>query len=116
MKHRQIESLDQKQMPFSEGLQTPYGFIGYLRIVIFIAQSHSLKDRRRVIERIKQKARNNFNISVGEKPCQMWKNCELFFICANYTKKYALETIERLEESIRSYNDVQIVAVDKGVV
>lgn len=115
MKHRQTESLGQSQMLLSDSPQGPRGFIGYLQVVVFIAQSQSLKDRRQVIERIKHRAKNNFNISVGEKPCEMWKNCELFFICANYTKKYVLETIDHLEKFIRSYNEIQIIAIEKGV-
>jgi len=62
-----------------------------------------------------QRARNNFNISVGERSSKMWKNCELLFICANYTKQYVLETIDHLEEFIRSYNDVRVIAIEKGV-
>jgi len=114
MKHRQAEQLS--QVSFSEDLGVPRGFIGYLQAAMFIAQSRSLKDRRRVVERLKQKAKNKFNVSVGEKPCQVWKNCELFFICANYTRQYALETIDCLEQFLRSYSDVQIVAIEKGVV
>lgn len=103
-------------MGLGEDLQAPRGFIGYLQVVIFIAQSRSLKDRRRVVERLKQRAKNNFNISVGEKPSQMWKNCELFFICANYTKRYVLETIDCLEQFLRAHNEVRIIAIEKGVV
>lgn len=75
-----------------------------------------MKDRRRIVEPIKQKARNNFNVSVGEKPSQMWKNCELFFICANYTKHCVQETIDRLEDFVRSYAEIQVVAIEKGVI
>jgi uncharacterized protein YlxP (DUF503 family) len=40
--------------------------VGVLRIELAIYESHSLKDKRRVIKGIKDRLINRFNVSVGE--------------------------------------------------
>lgn len=40
--------------------------IGILVIEIFISQNRSLKDKRRIINSIKEKVRNKFNVSFSE--------------------------------------------------
>ena len=40
--------------------------VGVLRIELAIYESHSLKDKRRVIKGIKDRLTNRFNVSVGE--------------------------------------------------
>lgn len=91
------------------------GFIGYLKLNIFIPHSRSLKDKRQVLDRIKQRARNNFNVSVAEMPTNKWQRGELFFVCINYTRNYANDLMERIESFIRSENDIHILETEKGV-
>ena len=40
--------------------------IGVLKIDILLSDSHSLKDKRRVLRKLKDRLKNNFNISVAE--------------------------------------------------
>ncbi|RKY38112.1 MAG: hypothetical protein DRP72_02450 [Candidatus Omnitrophota bacterium] len=41
-------------------------FIGYLKVDIYIPYCHSLKEKRQIIARIKERLRNKFNVSVAE--------------------------------------------------
>ena len=90
-------------------------FIGYLKMNLFIAHSRSLKDKRRVTERLKQRVKNNFNVSVAEKPSNKWQVCELVFTCVNYTRQYVSGALDRLEDFIRFDGDISILEVEKGI-
>jgi len=92
------------------------GFIGYLRINIFIPHSRSLKERRQVVESVCKRIRNNFNISVAQKPTDNWKSCELFFVSAHYTKSYASDLMGRIEDFIKEEGNIHILKTEKGVV
>jgi hypothetical protein len=91
------------------------GFIGYLRVDIFIPHSRSLKERRQVIERLKQRIRNSFNISLAEKPDDRWQKCGLLFACANYTRNCAGDIMGRLEDFIRQEDGIHIIEVERGI-
>jgi hypothetical protein len=40
--------------------------VGILQLVIFIKNSNSLKDKRRVLHSLKERLRNNFNLSIAQ--------------------------------------------------
>jgi uncharacterized protein YlxP (DUF503 family) len=40
--------------------------VGIARLTIFIPQSHSLKEKRMVLRRIKDRARQKFNVAIAE--------------------------------------------------
>ncbi|OPX29777.1 MAG: hypothetical protein B1H08_03155 [Candidatus Omnitrophica bacterium 4484_171] len=91
-------------------------FVGCLKADIFIPYSRSLKDKRRVIRRIKHKVRNNFNVSVAEKPSDKWQTCELSFVCVNYAKDFVDKTISSIEKFISLDRDVQLVGIKIDVI
>jgi len=91
-------------------------FIGYLKINIFIPHSRSLKMKRQIIERIKNKVRNNFNVSIAERPSDKWQICELSFVCVNYTKRCIHKTMQCVEEFVRFNNEVNILNVEKEII
>ena len=90
-------------------------FIGYLKTVIHIPHSSSLKDKRQVVSKIKQKARNKFNIAVSEKPSDKWQVSELSFVCINYSKKCVEETMHKIESFMQLFNDIYIVETEGSV-
>jgi len=91
-------------------------FVGCLKAAVFIPYSQSLKDRRRVIRRIKQKVRNNFNVSVAEKPSDKWQACELSFVCVNYAREFVDKTISSIEEFISLDRDVELLGVERDII
>jgi len=90
-------------------------FIGYVRTIVHIPYSLSLKDKRRVANRIKQRARNTFNVSVSEKPSDKWQICELSFVCVNYTRRHTQEVVDKLERFVGLFSDLQIIEIEKEV-
>jgi len=40
--------------------------VGVLRLTLYLAESHSLKDKRAVLRKIKARVRNEFNVSIAE--------------------------------------------------
>ncbi|OQX86110.1 MAG: hypothetical protein B6D55_06535 [Candidatus Omnitrophica bacterium 4484_70.2] len=90
-------------------------FIGYLKVKLFIPNSHSLKEKRQLISGIKQRIRNSYNISVGEKPLDKWQITELSFVCVNYTKRCVEKTMFKVEEFIHFYKDVQVLDTEREI-
>ncbi|HDN85971.1 MAG: DUF503 domain-containing protein [Candidatus Omnitrophota bacterium] len=90
-------------------------FIGYLKVDIYIPYCHSLKEKRQIIARIKERLRNKFNVSVAEKPSDKWQRSELSFVCVNYTKSCLDEIMLKIEEYIRFHNDLHILDTQKEI-
>jgi len=90
-------------------------FIGHLRVTVHIPHSLSLKDKRRVMNKLKARARNTFNISVSEKPSDKWQIGEVSFACINYTKKYVSEMMDNVEKFIQSLAEIQIIEVERDI-
>ncbi len=40
--------------------------VGVLRLTLYLAESHSLKEKRAVLRKIKSRVRNEFNVSIAE--------------------------------------------------
>ncbi len=56
-------------------------FIGVLQIELFIGESQSLKDKRRIIRSLVDKVKNKFNVAVAETgKLDSWNYCGLSFV------------------------------------
>ena len=52
--------------------------VGVLRVTLYLADSHSLKEKRGVVRRIKSRVRNEFNVSIAECAAQdVWQTIVL---------------------------------------
>jgi uncharacterized protein len=52
--------------------------VGVLRLVVYVSDSHSLKEKRGVVRKIKGRVRNDFNVSVAEiAGHDLWQKVEL---------------------------------------
>jgi len=52
--------------------------VGVLRLTLYIESSHSLKEKRAVLRKIKDRVRNEFNVSIAE--CgeyDLWQKAQL---------------------------------------
>ena len=91
-------------------------FLGYIRLVIFIPHSRSLKDKRQVIESLISKLQNNFKIAVAEKPSDKWQSAELSLACVNYNKTKINSLIEKIENFLRFSREFSIVEIEKQII
>jgi len=52
--------------------------VGVLKLTLYLPENHSLKGKRGVINKIKARVGNNFNVSISECDAQdMWQRAEL---------------------------------------
>lgn len=52
--------------------------IGVLEIVLYLPESHSLKDKRQVVKSLKDKVRQRFNVAVAEvDDLDLWQKAHL---------------------------------------
>lgn len=52
--------------------------VGVLLLTLYIDESHSLKEKRSVLQKIKQRVRNEFNVSISECSEQdLWQKTQL---------------------------------------
>jgi uncharacterized protein len=57
--------------------------LGLLTIELHLADSHSLKDRRRIVTSLKERVRQRFNVSVAEADFgELWQRGGLIISCA----------------------------------
>lgn len=90
-------------------------FIGYYKVNIFLPNSLSLKEKRQILLRIKDKIRRRFNVAVAEKPLDKWQIAELSFVCINYTRQCVDELMSKIDEFLRLRNDIQIIECEKEI-
>ncbi|MCM8786717.1 MAG: DUF503 domain-containing protein [Candidatus Omnitrophica bacterium] len=91
-------------------------FLGCIKFEIFIPYSHSLKEKRQILESIKQKIHNNFNVSVAIKPSEKWQYGELSLAVINYDRDCINKIFDCIEEFVRFNNTIQIVGVEKEII
>ncbi len=73
--------------------------VGILTIAIFLPESHSLKDKRRVLKSLKDRLRSKHNISVAEVDGQeLWQRATVGIAAVSNARV----PIERLFEVIQS--------------
>lgn len=91
-------------------------FIGYMRANIFISHSRSLKNKRQIVLRVKQRLRNNFNVAIAEKPSDKWQICELSFVCVSYRKNCVHEMIDAIEEFLKNNCEFSLLEAERQII
>jgi hypothetical protein len=77
--------------------------IGLLEVSLSIPESHSLKDKRRVLRSLKDRVINRMNVSVGEVGSQdLWNFAEMAFVTVAAEKKVVERRLADLCGFLRS--------------
>jgi hypothetical protein len=78
--------------------------IALLTLEIHIPHAQSLKDKRMVVRRLKDRLRSKFNVAVSETDHQeLWQRAALSVVTVGSDEEYARQTLQlSLEESERS--------------
>ena len=85
--------------------------IGLVTVRISIPEARSLKDKRSVLRRLKDRILNKMNVSVAEVGRQdLWKSAELAFVTVAATSKIVQKRISDLSTILRS--DPRYVLID----
>lgn len=89
----------------------PYVFVGALKIDLLILESHSLKEKRMVLRRIKNHARDRFGLTVVEVGAhELWQRAELGLATASGDRGKLMELLDDAWRCIASSEGVEPLA------
>jgi uncharacterized protein len=78
-------------------------YVGVLKITLLIRDSHSLKDKRAVVRRIKDRVGQKFAVGVAEVgSLDAWQRAELGLALCGSDRAFVGETLERVTGFVRS--------------
>jgi len=84
--------------------------IGLLRIILRIPGSNSLKDRRRVLQRIKDMLRKKYNISIAEiDDKDKWQKVILAIAHVGDQRNQVDRSLAKVVDFISGFNSIEIV-------
>ncbi len=84
--------------------------VALLNVEILVPGSSSLKEKRSVLKRIKDRSRNKFNVSVAEVAFQdKWQRAQLAFATVSNDYKRAEETLQNVFKMLDSDYGFEIV-------
>ena len=83
--------------------------IGLMRFQLYIPYSHSLKNKRQIVNRLKDKIRNKFNVSVCEKPSNNSKFSEINIVCINYSTEVIENTFNCIKKFVFQNREYEVL-------
>ena len=84
--------------------------VGICEIELHIWNSLSLKDKRRVMNRIKDKIRNSFNVAVAEiGDDNVWQRARLGIACVGGEQKWVERIVNGVRELLQKEPDVEVI-------
>lgn len=87
--------------------------VGLLRCECFIANAQSLKDKRRVIKSVLERAKNRFNIAASEVGGQdVWQRTTLAFVTVSSSKKIADAELQNILTIIDQNDEIECVSIE----
>ena len=92
-------------------------YVGLAKISLVISDSHSLKDKRMVIRRIKDRVREKLGITINEVgELDVWQRAELGAAVTSNERAKALELIDDVVRVAMAAGGSQIVAIAKDAI
>lgn len=89
-------------------------YVGIIQLTVVVAHSHSLKDKRMVVRRIKDRVRERVGVVVNEVGEQdSWQRSELGCAVTSSDRQKALSLLDEVVRVAQSASDGQVVAVAK---
>lgn len=91
-------------------------YVGMAQLTVAIEHSHSLKEKRMVIRRIKDRVRERVGVAISEVgELDRWQRAELGCAVASGERHQALELLDEVIRVATSAADGQVIAVAKDV-
>ncbi len=73
--------------------------IGVLTLEMRLENSHSLKDKRHVVQSLKERLRHKFNVAVAEIDCQdLWQRAVVAAVTVSGDHGYAAQVLQSVEK------------------
>ena len=84
--------------------------VGTLKIRLVLRESHSLKDKRRVLKSLKDTLSNKFNISVAETDEQdVWQTAEIGVAAVGTDGSFVQSVLTTVVNYVRFFGGVELV-------
>ncbi|HPC36192.1 MAG TPA: DUF503 domain-containing protein [Candidatus Marinimicrobia bacterium] len=84
--------------------------IGLLQIDLRLNNTHSLKDKRSIINHIKNQVKSKFNVSIAEiEPNDRYGRCLLGVTTISNNQEIVHQTLNSVEHLIENFAEIQIV-------
>jgi uncharacterized protein YlxP (DUF503 family) len=90
--------------------------IGVLRFTLFIPESSSLKDKRRVLRSLKDRLRSQFNVSVAEIGGQdLWQRAHIGVVLASGDRQFAAQALQKILNRLDSWRLGEVLEVEMEI-
>ena len=84
--------------------------VGIARLTLFLPASHSLKDKRMVLRRVKDRTQNKFNVSCAEvEDNDQWQRAVLGVALVGNQRRFVESALDEVVRFIRSEAEVSNV-------
>ncbi len=84
--------------------------VGILQIDLMLHGAQNLKQKRGVVQKLLSRCRNKYPVSAAEVGQQnLWQRTELGFAVVSSSQQVIAPLLQRLEDEIETYADVEIV-------
>ncbi|MCX7661950.1 MAG: DUF503 domain-containing protein [Candidatus Omnitrophica bacterium] len=91
--------------------------IGILRVLLFIPESNSLKEKRMVLNSLKKRLRNSFNVSVAQIDQEdKWQKAELVIVGVENKKSQLESMLSYVLNFIEGFDKVVLVDYGKELI
>src|SRR5205823_10565924 len=71
--------------------------VGVCRVTVMVGESHSLKEKRMVLRRIKDRVRQKFNVAIAEVGDQdLWQSAQLGFAVVSNERGYTEGLVQKV--------------------
>ncbi len=87
--------------------------IGVLTLQVRLEDAHSLKDKRHVVQGLKDRLRHRFNVAVAEIDCQdLWQRAVVAAVTVSADRARASQVLESVEKESAGLLGAALVGVD----
>jgi uncharacterized protein YlxP (DUF503 family) len=90
--------------------------VGTLKIRLVLRESHSLKDKRRVLKSLKDTLSNKFNISVAETDEQdVWQTAEIGVASVGTDAPFVQSVLTNVVNYVRFFGGVELINAEQEI-
>lgn len=90
--------------------------VGLCEIELFIPESQSLKDKRMILNHLKDKIKNKFNVSIAEVESQdLWQRSILGLAAVTTSTRHADSTLDTVIQFIDKDDRVEVINIHREI-
>jgi uncharacterized protein YlxP (DUF503 family) len=84
--------------------------VGTLVLTTVLRESHSLKDKRRVVASFKEQVRNRFNVSIAEIEDQdLWQRAVFGVAAVGGDGRFLNAELDKIVDFLRAFRNIELV-------